>query len=42
MTYYPDFQNSGNILQELNLLLAPYKEPTKVFADVPVIRFHDG
>ena len=42
ITYYRAFQNSRNILQELYLLLAPDKEPTKVFPDVPLMRFHGG
>ena len=41
-TYYPVFQNSRNILQELYLLLAPDKEHKKVFPDVPVVGFRNG
>ena len=39
ITYYPVFQNVRNILQELDLLLAPDKEHKKVFPDVPVVGF---
>ena len=42
ITYYPVFQNIRNILQELNLLLAPDKEHKKVFSDVPVVGFRNG
>ena len=31
ITYYPVFQNIRNSLQELHLLLAPYKEPAVGF-----------
>ena len=41
ITYYPVFQNIRNILQELNLLLAPDKEHKKVFSDVPVVGFRN-
>ena len=35
--YYPPFQNVGNILQELHLLIAPDKDH-----NVPVVRFHNS
>ena len=40
ITYYPNFQNTRNILQEL--LLAPHKEDKKVFANVPVVVFRNA
>ena len=42
ITYYPIFQNTRNILQELHLLLAPDKEHKKVFPDVPAVGFRNG
>ena len=39
MTYYPAFQNTKTILEELQILLAPDKEHQKVFPNVPVVRF---
>ena len=42
ITYYPGFQNIGNILQELYLLLTPDKEHKKVFPNVPVVGFCNG
>ena len=42
ITYYPNFQNVRNILQELDFLLTPDKEYKKVFPDVPVVRFRNG
>ena len=39
ITYYPVFQSIRNILQELHLLLAPYKEHKKVFPNVTVVGF---
>ena len=42
ITFYSVFQNTTNILQELNLLLAPDKEHQKVFPNVPVAGFHNG
>ena len=42
ITYYPDFQNIRNTLQELHLLLASDKEHKKVFPDVSVVGFRNG
>ena len=42
ITYYPVFQNVGNILQELRILLTPDKEHKKVFQDIPVVGFRNG
>ena len=42
ITYYLVFQKIRNILKELHLLLAPYKEHKKVFPDVPVVGFPNG
>ena len=42
ITYYPAFQNVRSILEELLILLAPYKEHKKVFPEVPIVEFRDG
>ena len=42
ITYYPAFQNTKTILEELQILLAPDKEHQKVFPKVPIKGFHDG
>ena len=42
ITYYPVFQNVRNILQELYILLTPYKEHKKVLQDIPVAGFPNG
>ena len=42
ITYYPVFQNVGNILQELRILLTPDKEHKKVFQDIPFVGFCNG
>ena len=39
ITCYPVFQSIRNILQELHLLLVPYKEHKKVFPNVTVVGF---
>ena len=42
LTYYPVFQNTKTILEELQILLAPDKEHQKVFPKVPIAGFHNG
>ena len=42
ITYYPVFQNSRNILQELHILRTPDKEHNGVFRDIPVLGFCNG
>ena len=42
ITYYPAFQNTKTILEELQILLAPDKEYQKVFSNVPVVGFRNG
>ena len=42
ITYYPAFQNVRNILEELQILLAPDKEHKKVFPEVPIVGFRNG
>ena len=42
ITYYPVFQNTKTILEELQILLAPDKEHQKLFPIVPVVGFHNG
>ena len=42
ITYYPVFQNIRNILQELQLLLAPEFEHKMVFPKAPVTGFRSG
>ena len=42
ITYNPGFQNIRNILQELNLLLAPDKEYKKVFSNESVVAFRNS
>ena len=37
ITYYPAFQNTKIILEELQILLAPDKEHQKVFLDVLIV-----
>ena len=39
--YYHVFRNISNILQELNSLLAPNKEHTKVFVNALVVGFRN-
>ena len=39
ITYYPAFQNTKTILEELQILLAPDKEHQKVFRNVPIVGF---
>ena len=41
ITYYQAFQNVRNILQELQILLAPDKGHKKVFPEVPIVRFRN-
>ena len=41
-TYYPAFQNVSRIMEELHILLTPYKEYRMVFPDVPVAEFQNG
>ena len=41
ITYYPAFQNTKTILEELQILLAPDKEHQKVFPKVPIV-FRNG
>ena len=40
--YYPTFQNTKAILEELQIPLAPYKEHQKVFPSVTIVGFHNG
>ena len=42
ITYYPTFQNTKTILEELQVLLAPDKEHQKVFLNVPIVGFYNG
>ena len=42
ITYYPTFQNTKTILEELQILLAPDKEHQKVFSNVPIVGFRNG
>ena len=42
ITYYPAFQNTKTILEELQILLAPDKEHQKVFPNVPIVGFYTG
>ena len=42
MTYYSVFQNIGNKLKELHLLLPRDKELKKVFRNLPVVGFCNG
>ena len=42
ITYYPTFQNTKTILEELQILLEPDKEHHKVFPNVPVVGFRNG
>ena len=42
ITYYPGFQNTKTILEELQILLAPDKEHQKVFPNVPIVGFCNG
>ena len=42
ITYYPAFQNSKTVLEELQILLVPDKEHQKVFPNVPIVGFHIG
>ena len=46
MKYYPAFQNTKTILEELQILLAPDQDHHKVFPNVfpnvPIAGFHSG
>ena len=42
ITYYPGFPNTKIILEELQILLAPYKEHQKVFPNVSIAGFRNG
>ena len=42
ITYYPAFQNTKTILEELQILLAPDKDHQKVFPKVPIVEFRNG
>ena len=42
ITYYPAFQNTKTILEELQILLAPDDEHQKVFPNVPIVGFRNG
>ena len=42
ITYYPAFQNTETILEELQILLAPDKEHQKVFPNVSIVAFCNG
>ena len=42
INYYPAFQNTKTILEELQILLAPDKEHQKVFPKVPIVGFCNG
>ena len=42
ITYYPAFQNTKTILEELQIPLAPDKEHQKVFSNVPIVGFRIG
>ena len=42
ITYYPAFQNTKTILEELQILLAPDKEHQKMFPNVPTVGFRNG
>ena len=42
ITYYPAFQNTKTILEELEILLAPDKEHQKEFPNVPLAGFRYG
>ena len=42
ISYFVSFQNIGNTLQGLHLVLAPDKEHKKVFPNVVVVGFHNG
>ena len=39
ITYYPAFQNTKTILEELQILLTLDKEHQKVFPNVPIVGF---
>ena len=42
ITYYPAFQTTETILEELQALLAPDKEHQKAFTKVPILQMHNG
>ena len=42
ITYYPSFQNTKTVLEELQILLAPDKEHQKVFPNVPIVWLRNG
>ena len=39
ITYYPAFQNTKTVLEELQILLAPHKRYQKVFPNAPIAGF---
>ena len=41
ITYYPAFQNTKTILEDIQILLAPDKEHQKVFPNVPTVGFRN-
>ena len=41
ITYYASFQNTKTILEELQILLAPYKEHQEVFPNIPIAEFRN-
>ena len=41
ITYYSTFQNVRSILEELQVLVAPYKEHKKDFPEVPIVGFRN-
>ena len=41
LTYYPAFQNTKTILEELHILLPPNKERQKVFPNAPIVEFRN-
>ena len=42
ITYYPAFQNTKTILEELQIVLEPDKEHQKVFPNVPIVGVRNG
>ena len=41
ITYYASFQNTKTIFEELQILLAPYKEHHDVFPNIPIVGFRN-
>ena len=41
ITYYASFQNTKTIFEELQILLAPYKEHQDVFPNIPIVGFRN-